>query len=380
MGWKPGKLLKKAFKGVRKVAKKIGKGIKKLAFKVFGALGKLGPLGQLALMFVGVPPIFGRMMGAVGSFVQSVAPRVYQAFTAIKGAAQGAFNTITEGIGNGIDRVMNFTKGKGLNLSGDRTSIFGGVSAKDIKVPDLTSNVKVDASGLPELVDGKVQFTDAPTTLGDRLMANVDPTTVTTGPQVPFTGDIDVMGATVSGSPVDLRATMGTRGTDILMEGKDATSSILARPDVSDITEATLDFGIPLDKPVRTFGQRAQDYVSGQVEEFKQVFESPGKAAGEAIKQGGLQGLSGATTQAIMGDPPTQKVQEFNPGDYMTPTNQQRLLDSTTWNGINTAYQQAGAYGGAAAGDLLGSFYNSSFANDTQYQQDMRRLGAYTVQ
>jgi hypothetical protein len=120
--------------------------------------------------------------------------------------------------------------------------------------------------------------------------------------------------------------------------------------------------------------------VSGQVEEFKQVFESPGKAAGEAIKQGGLQGLSGATTQAIMGDPPTQKVQEFNPGDYMTPTNQQRLLDSTTWNGINTAYQQAGAYGGAAAGDLLGSFYNSSFANDTQYQQDMRRLGAYTVQ
>jgi len=378
MGWKPGKLLKKAFKGVRKVAKKIGKGIKKLAGKVFGALGKLGPLGQLALMFVGVPPIFGKMMGAVGSFVQSVAPNVYKAFTAIKGAAQGAFNTITEGIGNGIDRVMNFTKGKGFNLSGDRTSIFGGVSAKDIKVPDLTSNVKVDASGLPELVDGKVQFTDAPTTLGDRLMANVDPTTVTTGPQAPFTGDIDVMGATVSGSPADLGTAMGTRGTDILMEGKDVTSSILARPDFSDITDATLDFG-PIDTS-KTFRQRAQDYVSGQVEEFKQVFESPGKAAGEAIKQGGLQGLSGATTQAIMGDPPTQQVQEFNPGDYMTPTNQQRLLDSTTWNGINNSYQQAGAYGGAAGGDLLGSFYNSNFASDAQYQQDMRRLGAYTVQ
>ena len=33
MGWKPGKLLKKAFKGVKKVVKKIGKGIKKVAFK-----------------------------------------------------------------------------------------------------------------------------------------------------------------------------------------------------------------------------------------------------------------------------------------------------------------------------------------------------------
>ena len=88
----------KAFKGIKKVAKKIGKGIKKIGKKLMGALGKIGPLGQLALMFIGVPPIFGRMMGAVGSFVQSVAPNVYKAFTAIKGAAQGAFNTITEGM------------------------------------------------------------------------------------------------------------------------------------------------------------------------------------------------------------------------------------------------------------------------------------------
>ena len=63
----------------------------------------------------------------------------------------------------------------------------------------------------------------------------------------------------------------------------------------------------------------------------------------------------------------------------MTPTTPQRVLDAATWNGIRTSYQQAGAYGGAAEGDLLGAFYNSSFASDAQYQQDMRRLGAYTV-
>lgn len=326
MGWKPGKLLKKAFKGVRKVAKKIGKGIKKLAFKVFGALGKLGPLGQLALMFVGVPPIFGKMMGAVGSFVQSVAPRVYQAFTAIKGAAQGAFNTITEGIGNGIDRVMNFTKGKGLNLTEGRTSIFN----RPPSIPDVTPtkaaldpNLKVDVP-----IEGDVLKPSGESFLETDFQGQFDP----------MTGEAKIV---------------------------DVSS-----PSVDSVTGQT----------TPNLLDRAKNYVSGQVEEFKQVFESPGKAAGEAIKQGGLQGLSGATTQAIMGDPPTQKVQEFNPGDYMTPTNQQRLLDSTTWNGINTAYQQAGAYGGAAAGDLLGSFYNSSFANDTQYQQDMRRLGAYTVQ
>ena len=332
MGWKPGKLLKKAFKGVRKVAKKIGKGIKKLAFKVFGALGKLGPLGQLALMFVGVPPIFGRMMGAVGSFVQSVAPRVYQAFTAIKGAAQGAFNTITEGIGNGIDRVMNFTKGKGLNLTEGRTSIFN----RPPSIPDVTPtkaaldpNLKVDVP-----IEGDVLKPSGESFLETDFQPRAPKLDAET---FEFTG----------GTAVD------TAGGSVDSITGQTTPNLL---------------------------DRAKNYVSGQVEEFKQVFESPGKAAGEAIQQGGLQGLSGATTQAIMGDPPTQKVQEFNPGDYMTPTNQQRLLDSTTWNGINTAYQQAGAYGGAAAGDLLGSFYNSSFANDTQYQQDMRRLGAYTVQ
>jgi len=349
--------LKKIGKGIKKVVKGIGKGIKKVAKKVFGAIGKLGPVGQLGLMFLGVPPIFGKMMGAVGSFVQSVAPNVYKAFTAIKGAAQGAFNTITEGIG----------KGKGFNLSGDRTSIFGGVSAKDIQVPDLTSNVKVDASGLPELVDGKVQFTDAPTTLGDRLMENIDPTKVTAGPQAPFTGDIDILGSTISSSPADLGTAMGTRGADILMKGQDATSSILARPDVSDIADATLDFGIS-DGTVPT-GEAAKSFMGITSEDVKERVGLAALDAGQA-----------QLTAAGAPDLPTQKVMHSQLSDFIMPiTNQQRLLDSTTWTGINSSYQQAGAYGGAAQGDLLSMYYNNQFANDAQYQQDMRRLGAFTL-
>jgi hypothetical protein len=358
MGWKPGKFLKKAFKGVKKVAKKIGKGIKKLAGKVFGALGKLGPLGQLALMFIGVPPIFGRMMGAVGSFVQSVAPRVYQAFTAIKGAAQGAFNTITEGIGNGIDRVMNFTQGKGFNLSEGRTSIFA--STKPVVDPINAQAASLDTKAIVE--QSKAGTLDISKTGASDL------------PMEFQTVDSSVASLDVPTKPT-LKDVAENISTDLRM----------GSPDLADVARDAIMQGPPPDSILarttteKTFGQRAQDYISGQVEEFKQVFESPGKAAGEAIKQGGLQGLSGATTQAIMGDPPTQTVRQFNPGDYMTPTTQQRLLDAATWNGVNNAYQQAGAYGGAAGGDLLGAFYNSSFASDAQYQQDMRRLGAYTV-
>jgi len=348
----------KVFKGVKKVAKKIGKGIKKIGKKLFGAIGKIGPLGQLALMFIGVPPIFGKMMGAVGSFVQSVAPNVYKAFTAIKGAAQGAFNTITEGIGNGIDRVMNFTKGKGFNLSGDRTSIFGGVSAKDIKVPELGDTSKIFKEGTLELKES---------TLGDRLMENIDPTKVTAGPQAPFTGDIDILGSPISGSPADLGTAMGTRGADILMTGKDATSSILARPDVSDIADATLDFKIS-DGTIPT-GEAAKSFMGITSEDVK---ERVGLAA--------LDTAQAQLTAVGAPDLPTQKVVHSQLSDYIMPiTNQQRLLDSTTWTGINNSYQQAGAYGGAAQGDLLSMYYNNQFANDMQYQQDMKRLGAFTL-
>ena len=80
MGWKPGKLLKKAFKGVKKITKKIGKGIKKLAYKVMGALGEIGPLGQLALMFIGIPPIIGDFFGALGSFAGKFVPEFVKKF------------------------------------------------------------------------------------------------------------------------------------------------------------------------------------------------------------------------------------------------------------------------------------------------------------
>lgn len=336
MGWKPGKLLKKAFKSVRKVAKKIGKGIKKLAGKVFGALGKLGPLGQLALMFIGVPPIFGKMMGAVGSFVQSIAPNVYKAFTAIKGAAQGAFNTITEGIGNGIDRVMNFTKGKGFNLSEGRTSIFN----RPPSIPDVTPtkaaldpNLKVDVP-----IEGDVLKPSGESFLETDFQPTAPKLDAET---FEFTGGtaVDTAGGSV----------------DFITEE--------AKPNLLD---------------------RAKDYVGEAFEGVKDTLSDPKKLAGEAVESGitsGItSGLQGRLTKEIMGDPPTQTIRQFNPGDYMTPTTQQRLLDSTTWNGINNSYQQAGAYGGAAGGDLLGAFYNSSFASDAQYQQDMRRLGAYTVQ
>ena len=233
MGWKPGKLLKKASKGIRKVAKKIGKGIKKLAGKVFGALGKLGPLGQLALMFIGVPPIFGQMMGAVGSFVQSVAPNVYKAFTAIKGAAQGAFNTITEGISNGIDRVMNFTQGKGFNLSEGRTSIFA--STKPVVDPINAQAASLDTKAIVE--QSKAGTLDISKT---------------------GASDLPMEFQTVDSSVASLTDVAPKQTLQDVARQTTAPDSLLAPtvPDVSDITDATLSFGTEEDTK-KTLGERA---------------------------------------------------------------------------------------------------------------------------
>ena len=56
-------LLSKAWKGLKKTVKKIGKGIKKVFKKVGAAIGKLGIVGQIGMMF-----LMPYAMGALGSF------------------------------------------------------------------------------------------------------------------------------------------------------------------------------------------------------------------------------------------------------------------------------------------------------------------------
>ena len=45
-------ILSKAWKGIKKAVKKVGKGIKKVFKKVTGAIGKLGIVGQIGMMFL----------------------------------------------------------------------------------------------------------------------------------------------------------------------------------------------------------------------------------------------------------------------------------------------------------------------------------------
>jgi len=156
--------LSKLWKGIKKTVKKIGKGVKNTFKKIVGAIGKLGVVGQIGMMF-----LMPYAMGALSSFAGSALGTVGQwsanllSKSGIGAKALGhtlnmvhkagtfagkVYTTISDTIGNAIDRVGNFAKGKGFTLSEGRTSIFAKgnerslLSTEGYKLPDATTVTK----------------------------------------------------------------------------------------------------------------------------------------------------------------------------------------------------------------------------------------------
>ena len=103
----------KVFKGIKKGFKKIGKGIKK-GFAKFGKfMGKLGIMGQIAMMFI-MPGIGGALMKGLGGIGQSLmtamagsgniilqgAAKVMQGAANFVSKASNVFRNVTEGVTN----------------------------------------------------------------------------------------------------------------------------------------------------------------------------------------------------------------------------------------------------------------------------------------
>ena len=117
----------KIWKGVKKTFKKIGKGIKK-AFKSFGKfMGKIGIVGQIAMMFI-LPGIGNAMMSTFGGMLKGLGTIAQgtSSFAGIANAAQtvlGAagnfarlvakpFTTITDAVGSFISNTSKYIANK----------------------------------------------------------------------------------------------------------------------------------------------------------------------------------------------------------------------------------------------------------------------------
>ena len=127
-------LFSKVWKGLKKTVKKIGKGVKKVFKKVGAAIGKLGIVGQIGMMF-----LMPYAMGALGSFFGAAGKLATWSTKLLNAGGFGskalghtlnlinkagtfvgnAYNSVSQTIGNAVDKTGNFLKGKGFKLTDD---------------------------------------------------------------------------------------------------------------------------------------------------------------------------------------------------------------------------------------------------------------------
>jgi hypothetical protein len=140
---------KKIFKGIGKIFRKIGRAIKK-GFKKFGKfMGKIGVVGQLAMMFI-LPGIGGALMKGFGAMAGNMAALTGK-FAGLSGSALG---TIVKGVGTvlkgahgfvqtGVNAFKTVTSGlmefgktalnklPGIEISGAKANFFGADSVME---------------------------------------------------------------------------------------------------------------------------------------------------------------------------------------------------------------------------------------------------------
>ena len=171
-------ILSKAWKGIKKAVKKVGKGIKKVFKKVTGAIGKLGIVGQIGMMFL-MPyatSALGSFFGASGKLATWSTKLLGKAGVGSQALGHGlnlinkagtfagnVYNSVSQTIGNAVDRVTNFAKGKGFTLSEGRTSIFTKKTPESLtEVIDAGKTLDVTKATPEEftktLMEGKGEF------------------------------------------------------------------------------------------------------------------------------------------------------------------------------------------------------------------------------
>ena len=329
-------LLKKLWKGVKKVVKKIGKGIKKVVGKIGAAIGKLGVIGQIGMMFLmpyamsGLSSFFGGVGAKIATWSTNLAtsnPLVSKFLGAVHKAgsmAVNAYNTVTTAIGNGVDRVGNFFKGEGFTLSADRASVFNRPPSTPDVIPDIAE------------LDPKFEV-DLPV---EKITPNLD---------------LDLKPVAPTYDAVTGEITGGTMA--------DASKTITS------ISENSL-----LSPDPKPFGQNVKDFftelpgdVAGGV---KDAFADPGQMVTDTLQSGLVSGGAQRIAYGVVGDPPVQR-------QHLTTQNlSQELYNDPTgkYNEVNVALTQQGAPWGA--GNLAHFNYMQEGLSDgsDEYARLMQRI------
>lgn len=219
---------KKIFKGVKKGFKKIGKGIKS-AFKKFGKfMGKIGILGQVAMMFI-MPGIGGALMKGLGGIGQSVmgamagsgsaflqgAAKVMQGAANFVGKASNVFRNVTEGVtnfvgefsktaANKLSSSLGFQKVPFANASS--TFFSGGDSAWAKSTSKLSTRLG-NLTASKDTIKALDSAAQSMRTLGQPTSLKMTPNAAAT--TNPLTGKLELPKAGLSADPSVMQSPVG---------------------------------------------------------------------------------------------------------------------------------------------------------------------------
>jgi hypothetical protein len=358
-------LLKKLWKGVKKVVKKIGKGIKKVVGKIGAAIGKLGIIGQIGMMFLmpyamaGLSSFFGGVGARIATWSANLAtsnPIVSKFLGAVHKAGSmvsNAYSTVTTAIGNGVDRVGNFFKGEGFTLSADRASVFGTSASSPV--------------------------TGTPTVTAESVDLPTSTTTPTGTPTVTSSGSEIVSTNTMPPSSIEQASAFTGEvqqfETDLFSDASYTQSEYAsAVADATDVfvtgEQSLLAPKAPVFEATTTFGENVKDYFVKGYEGGIKALKDPGKLAEDTVSSGLVRGGAQRIAYSVMGDPPVQR-------QHVTTQNlSQELYNNPTgvYNSIDVSLTQQGAPWGAGNLAHYGYIQEGLSDGSDEYARLMQRI------
>jgi len=218
----------KVFKGIKKGFKKIGKGIKK-GFAKFGKfMGKLGIMGQIAMMFI-MPGIGGALMKGLGGIGQSLmtamagsgniilqgAAKVMQGAANFVSKASNVFRNVTEGVTNFVGEFSKTAANKLSSSLGfqkvpfaDASSTFftGGDSAWAKSTGKLTTRM-TNLTASKDTIKALDSAAQSMRTLGQPTSLKMTPNAAAT--TNPLTGKLELPKAGLSADPSVMQSPVG---------------------------------------------------------------------------------------------------------------------------------------------------------------------------
>tara|TARA_R110002110_G_scaffold14692_3_gene67514 strand:+ start:1469 stop:2641 length:1173 start_codon:yes stop_codon:yes gene_type:complete len=347
-----GSAFKKGFKkigsGFKKAFKSIGKGIKSAVGKIGKFMGKIGWVGQLALMFTPVGAMLSGMMGSIGNvaggmfsnitgalakggkFAQG-AGKLLEAGASFAKAGHSAFRTITDGVAaftnEFVGATLNKIPGMESLLPGIKGKEFGNLwSATENAVMEnankvvayfqdgLKSGGQVFSATQANVVNDAVALTGKGTIPGSKAQTGMTDKP-STGETVPNTYEAYVSDSAEGVNPLDY--------------------DVSGLPDVTQATES-LGGGIPAAKEsllsqVTDYGSNLYDNAVTAVQEIPgKILEAPGKFVDDIGKRV-VGGIETKAMQAIgLEDKPVYETTQYNayvPEFNMAPAGQYASTD-----------------------------------------------------